>query len=120
MGELSGKTYLFVGLFVTVPSLLLRDRLVFFAFIGAIMILVGLIKIKMGSSSEAKIHPHKAHGPLSMHHSHPHLHQGHHHRFQQHPAYNPTTHQQAVYCPHCRTQVHPHAKYCSLCGTMLR
>ena len=99
MEEITGTTYLIVGVAVAIASLFIDvGRLMLFFIAGVVMVIVGFIKL----SKKKPQHHHPA-----VHHT---------------VSPPPTNHRQQqmfLYCPRCGTGGHSGAHYCSRCGSRL-
>jgi len=130
MAGIHGLIHIIVGAIVVIISIILRDSLFVFVYVGIGFIIFGILKLlynKIKNPKEKK-HKHQPHQRATVHPNH-HKRNIHHHR-QNHPNnqqqmlqqvqnLNKHTNQVAA-CPYCSNTLKISDNFCSNCGAFLK
>jgi len=100
MAEIPGWVFIGIGAFVAVASLFFGvRRFILFIVAGAVMVIIGIIKLMSEKKPKRKTH-------TTIHHVAP-------------PPTNHRQHHIVKYCPHCGISGNLGDYYCSRCGSRL-
>jgi hypothetical protein len=117
--KIPGPVYLIIGAAMILMSVFIDpEKLLFFILVGAVLVVVGFLKILMREKKKvnhAVHHPAEHHATPMPHHTPEHKQSLH-----QQPAHHAVHTTTTISCSNCGVKLHPLFKFCPNCGQKLK